>query len=91
MSLVHHSDEGLPRRQAFGDLNADRARFDGLGEALHDGKRDVGVEQCEANLPDGVGNIILAQAAAAGKRLQCAGQARCEAVEHNANIIPLVS
>ncbi len=68
--LVHHLDEGLPRRQAFGDLHADRARLDGLGEALDHGQRDVGIEQREANLPDGVGDIVLAQAAAAGERLQ---------------------
>ena len=38
----------------------------GIGEALHHGKRDVGVEQREANLPHGVGDIVLAQVAAAG-------------------------
>ncbi len=47
-------------------------------------KRDIGVEQREANLADRIGNIVVGEPAAAGQRLERGGKAGGESVEHGA-------
>ena len=74
--------ETLAGRQALGDLHAHRAALDRLGEALHHRQGHVGVEQRETNLADGIGDIVFAQVATARKSIECAGQPRCQTVEH---------
>ena len=64
-----------PGRQALGDFDADGAALDGLSEGLDHAERDVGIEQRKAHLADGVGNIVVGQAATAGERLERGGQA----------------
>ncbi len=72
--LMHDLDECLSRGEALRHLHADRARLDGVGEALDHRQRDVGVEQREANFAHRVGNIVVGESAAAGKRLERGGQ-----------------
>ena len=71
-----------PGCEALGDLDAHGAALDRLGEALDHRQRDVGVEQRETHLAHGVGDIVLAQVAAARERIECAGKPRRESVEH---------
>ena len=63
----------------------DGAALDRLGEALHHRQRDIGIEQRETHLANGVGDVVLAQVAAAGESIECAGKPRSETVEHASN------
>ena len=56
--------------------------FIGLGEGLHHRQRHVRIEQREAHLADGIGDVVLAQVAAARESVEGAGEARCQTVEH---------
>ena len=51
---------------------------------LHHRQRHVGVEQREAHLPHGVGNVVFGQMAAPGQRIERRGKAGSESVEHGA-------
>ncbi len=85
--LVHDFDEGLPGRQALGDLDADRARLDRVGEALDHGQRHVGVEQREANFAHRVGDIVVGRVGRGRKGTSARGQTGSESVKHSADII----
>ena len=63
-----------PGREALRHLHADRARLDGIGEALDHGQRHIGIQQREANFAHRLGDIVVGQSAAAGKRLQRGGR-----------------
>jgi len=54
----------------FGDFDADGTRLDRVDEALDDGECHIGIEQRESYLPHSVGDIVLAQIAAAGQCLE---------------------
>ncbi len=65
--LMHHLDEGLAGREALRHLHADRARLDGIGEALDHGQRDIGIEQRETHLAHRFGDVVVGESAAAGQ------------------------
>ena len=81
--LVHDLDEGLPAVQRSQHFAADGALLDIRRETAHDRKGDVGLQECDAHLPDGVADVVLGKTAAAGNVPQGAGQALCEAFEHH--------
>ena len=80
--IVDDLDDHLPRGDRANNLGADRARGDLVDEIARHGERDVGLEQCNANLAHRRAHFILGQSAAAAELVEDAGQAIAKAVEH---------
>ena len=76
---LHHLLAGRDAGQHF---LADGAFADVGDEVLHHGQGDVGVQQGEADLAQGVGDVGLVQRAAAAQAVEDAGETAGKAFEH---------
>ena len=61
---MHDLHDLLARREAAGDVLAERPLLHGRDELLHDLEVDVGLEQREADLARGPRDVLLGEAAA---------------------------
>ena len=68
--VVDDFDDLLGGREGGGDLFADGAGADVLDELVDDGEVDVGLEEGEADLADGVGDVLVGDGALAAEGLE---------------------
>ena len=79
---VHHADQRLARREAADHFLAERLLLHARDEVLHHRQADVGVEQREAHFAQRLLDVVLGEARVAAQRLDDAGEALREGVEH---------
>jgi hypothetical protein len=72
----------LGRRELLHHLPADRLLLDALRELLDDRKRDIGLEQRKADLPESGFQVVIGQMSFASKLLEDALDAVAQPLEH---------
>lgn len=82
--LVHNLDDLLTGVQRSGNLGAKRPRLDLGAEIADDRQCDVGIEQRNPNLADGLVNVGLAESPLAPKLLEGCAEAVGQRSEHGA-------
>ena len=80
--VVDDFDDLLGRVQCARDLRALGAVLDAVDEGPHHRQRDVGLKQCQADLPGGGVDVGVGQPAFAAQARQCAGEPVGERFEH---------
>ena len=81
--VVDDLDDLLGRRQGSSHLGAQSAGADVLDESVDDGQVDVGLEQGEADLADGVGDVLFGKGALAAEVLKGALEFVAEVFKHD--------
>ena len=71
--VVHDLDDHLAGRDRLDDVDADRALLDLLDEGARHVERDVGLQQCAANLAQRRIDVLLRQRAAPRQAVENAG------------------
>ena len=79
---MHRADHVLPRREALEHLLADGVRAHGRDEVLHDLKMNVGLEERDAHLAQGILDVLLGQLPAAAQALEDGIESCAQIVEH---------
>ena len=79
---MHDLDDVLAGREALQDIAAHGALADTVDELLDHGEVDVGLEQGQADLAHGLGDVVLGQAALASEAVEGGAEAIRERVEH---------
>ena len=85
--IAHHLHDVLPRRQRLEDVLADGLFADAVDEALDDLEVDVGFEEGQANLAEGLEDILLRQPAVSAEPVENTREATRQAVEHDSENI----
>ena len=80
--VAHHLDHVLPRRQRLENVLADGLLADAVDEPLDDLEVDVGLEEGEAHLAEGLDDILLRQPAVSAEPVENTREATSQAVEH---------
>ncbi len=80
--IVDDLDDRLARRQRLEDVLADGLFADAVDEALDDLEVDVGLEEGDAHLAEGLDDILLRQPAESAEPVENTREATSQAVEH---------
>jgi len=84
--LVHHTDQGLARGQGANDFLAKGLLLHGGNEVLDHRQRHVRLQQGEADLAQGVGNIGFRQTGFTPEGLHDTGEALSQIIEHGQEV-----
>ena len=83
---VHDADCRLARREAADHFRAERFRAHPLDESLHDGQRDVGLEQGNAHLAQRVLDVGFGEPRLAAQRFHRARETLGQVVKHGGKL-----
>ena len=81
--VVDDLDDLLGGREGGGDLFAEGAGADVLDELVDDGEVDVGLEEGEADLAEGVGDVLVGDGALAAEGLEGTLEFVAEVFKHD--------
>src|SRR5208283_2355590 len=80
--LVHHLDDLLRWGEMLSQLGTGAPRTDPFDEVLHNGEVDVGLEKCDSDLAENLGDLSVAEPAAAAKAREDSFETISQGVEH---------
>ena len=79
---MHNADEGLPGCQGLHDVRAERFFFHAGDEFLDDRQADIRFQQRHPHFAQRVGDVVFGKARLAAQRLDDAGEAIGQIIEH---------